>query len=65
MPTTSKPATKTKPLLDLMGNLTQPGQSRGIYEVVIILRANGSSAQIKGFDAPLCADGRYETLPVG
>lgn len=51
-----------KPLLEAAVDLMQSGSGEGVYDVIVILRASGAVSAIKGFDAPLCAGGRYEAL---
>ncbi|WP_224703616.1 hypothetical protein [Devosia aquimaris] len=63
--TTAKPPTKLKPVLDLAGDVMRPAASTGLYEVIVVLRGNGSASQIKTFDSPLCASGSYEPLAAG
>lgn len=63
--TTTEPSTKLKPVLDLAGDLGRNTAQSGIYEVIVLLRGNGSASRITGFDSPLCATGRYEALAVG
>lgn len=63
--TTTKPSTKLKPVLDMVGDLGRNAAQSGIYEVIVLLRGNGSASRINGFDSPLCTTGRYEALAVG
>lgn len=56
------PPTSAPPLLDAATALVQPGSRRGVYHVLLILRASGTVSALKGYDSPLCADGRYEAL---
>jgi len=59
------PTRRAKPLLEAALNLARPDVAADDYQVILILRASGSTAAIKGFDAPLCGDGRYEALAAG
>ena len=59
------PSTRIKPVLDLAMDLARRDQTPAAYHVILILRASGSTTAITGFDAPLCADGRYEALAAG
>ena len=63
--TTTEPSSKLKPVLDFAGDAMRPAATAGIYEVIVILRGNGSASQIKTFDSPLCASGSYEPLAAG
>jgi hypothetical protein len=56
------PSSTAKPLLDAAFDLARRDSSQGIYEVILVLRASGTVSALKGFDSPLCADGRYEAL---
>lgn len=57
------PAPKgAKPLFEAAADLTQANAGRGIYHVILILRANGAVSAIKGYDSPLCRDARYQAL---
>lgn len=56
------PVPRLRPLVDMAMNPGQPYRTAERYHVILILRPGGSTTAIKGFDAPLCADARYEAL---
>lgn len=57
------PPSRAKPVLEAAFDLFRPGAARGVYNVIVFLRASGTASALRGFDSPLCADGRYEALP--
>lgn len=56
------PPTRLKPVLEAAHDLLRSRADPRSYDVVLVLRPSGTVSAIKGFDAPLCADGRYEAL---
>mgnify|MGYP003635642175 CR=1 FL=1 len=56
------PSTRLKPLVEMATDVVRPNPNPTVYHVILILRPGGSTTAIKGFDAPLCADARYEAL---
>ncbi|MBS3847105.1 hypothetical protein KD146_00205 [Devosia sp. BSSL-BM10] len=51
-----------RPVLEIAENMMSAQSRPGTYDVVLVLRASGTSTAIKGYDSPLCREGRYEVL---